>query len=364
MADAEAEIKIPKTYKAVVYDKPGTISTKVVELETPEPGMGEVLINLTHSGVCHSDLGIMTNSWPALPYPTPAGQVGGHEGVGKVVKLGPGCERSGVKVGARVGVKWVASICDNCAACREGHDANCFKQKISGYHHPGTFAQYLISSASYVTPIPACLPSQLAAPFLCAGLTAYSALRKSGARAGDQIAILGSGGGLGHIAVQLATRGMGLRVVAVDAESKRGISVASGAEAFVAHTAPDVVGAVRGASDGGVGVRAVLVLAGADAAYDGAVGMLRFGGRVVCVGVPEGEGKPVRGCVPVSVVARELSVVGCAVGGRREADEVLGFAARGVVEVRVREERMEGLTGVFEEMERGMLEGRVVLSLE
>lgn len=71
---------IPKKYKAVVYDEPGKISTKVVELDTPEPGPGEVLINLTHSGVCHSDLGVMTNRWAGLPYPTQPGQVGGHEG--------------------------------------------------------------------------------------------------------------------------------------------------------------------------------------------------------------------------------------------------------------------------------------------
>lgn len=71
---------IPKTYKAAVYDKPGSVSTKIVELETPEPGLGQVLVRLTHSGVCHSDFGIMTNSWKGLPAPTVAGQVGGHEG--------------------------------------------------------------------------------------------------------------------------------------------------------------------------------------------------------------------------------------------------------------------------------------------
>lgn len=66
----------------------------------------------THSGVCHSDLGVMTNSWAALPHPTQKGQVGGHEGVGNVVKLGPGAESSGVKIGDRVGVKWVSGICE------------------------------------------------------------------------------------------------------------------------------------------------------------------------------------------------------------------------------------------------------------
>lgn len=79
---------IPKTYKAVVYDKPGTLSTKVIELETPEPKYGEVLIRLTHSGVCHSDYGVMTNSWAILPKPTEANQVGGHEGECCAVSVG------------------------------------------------------------------------------------------------------------------------------------------------------------------------------------------------------------------------------------------------------------------------------------
>jgi D-arabinose 1-dehydrogenase-like Zn-dependent alcohol dehydrogenase len=68
----------------------------------------------THSGVCHSDLGVMTCSWKGLPFPTPEGQVGGHEGVGNIVKLGAGSEAQGVKVGDRVGIKWMAGICGNC----------------------------------------------------------------------------------------------------------------------------------------------------------------------------------------------------------------------------------------------------------
>jgi propanol-preferring alcohol dehydrogenase len=122
--------EIPKTQKALIYDQPGTVSAKIVDLEVPEPGSGEVLINLyvcrnvsvtkksnkssTHSGVCHSDLGVMTNTWSLLPFPTQPGQVGGHEGVGKVVKLGPGTESSNLKIGDRVGVKWVSSACGHC----------------------------------------------------------------------------------------------------------------------------------------------------------------------------------------------------------------------------------------------------------
>jgi propanol-preferring alcohol dehydrogenase len=82
-----SESSLPAKYKACIYDKPGHISTKLVELDMPTPGPGEVLVNLTHSGVCHSDMGIMTNSWKALPAPTQEGQVGGHEGVGKIVAM-------------------------------------------------------------------------------------------------------------------------------------------------------------------------------------------------------------------------------------------------------------------------------------
>lgn len=156
--------EIPKKYKAVIYDNPGTISTKIVELDTPTPGPGEVLINLTHSGVCHSDMGIMTNSWKALPHPTQPGQVGGHEGVGKIVAMGPGTENAAVKVGQRVGVKWISGICGGCPACLSGHDGVCFNQKVSGYYTPGTYQQYVLGPADYVTPIPDELDSAAAAP--------------------------------------------------------------------------------------------------------------------------------------------------------------------------------------------------------
>ena len=88
----------------------------------------------THSGVCHSDLGVMTNRWAGLPAPTQAGQVGGHEGVGKVVKMGAGTENSAVKVGDRVGIKWISAICDSCPACLAGHDGVCFNQKVRFSH--------------------------------------------------------------------------------------------------------------------------------------------------------------------------------------------------------------------------------------
>ena len=71
-------------------------------------------------------MGIMLNACKTLPFPTQAGQVGGHEGVGKIVKMGPGTDNAAVKLGDRVGIKWMSGICEACEACRAGMDACCF----------------------------------------------------------------------------------------------------------------------------------------------------------------------------------------------------------------------------------------------
>lgn len=346
--------------------------------------------NSTHSGVCHSDLGIMTNSWKQLPHPTQPGQVGGHEGVGKIVKMGAGTETSAVEVGDRVGIKWLSGICGSCPACLSGHDGQCFNQKISGYYTPGTFQQYAVGPANYVTPIPESLESADAAPMLCAGVTVYSALRKSGAKSGDWIALLGAGGGvstwsspftlpatpwksqptntlsflqLGHIAVQIAARGMGMRVIGIDSGSKKDIVLDCGAEHFINHEEGKAEEEVL-AKTAGLGVQAVLVLTAANAAYASAMSLLRYGGTLVVVGLPEGEMKPIATAFPSVMVAKALSIVGVAVGDRQDAVETLAMAERGVVRTHFRTAKMDELTGVFEEMHAQKLKGRVVLDLQ
>jgi len=361
MAETQTMPELPKTFKAAVYDKPGEVSTKVTELDMPEPGPGEILVKLSHSGVCHSDFGVMTCSWKGLPFPTPAGQVGGHEGVGKIVKLGPGS--AGVKIGDRVGIKWMADICGSCPACLEGHDGVCFNGKISGYYTPGTFQQYVLAPANYVTPIPDGLSSAEAAPMLCAGVTVYSALRKSGAKSGQWVALLGAGGGLGHIACQIASKGMAMRVIGIDADAKKDLVLQSGAEQFVGLSEGDTAAKVLELT-GGLGVSAALVLTAANGAYASAPGMLKFGGRLVCVGLPEGEMKPIATAFPQVLVAKAQSIVGVAVGNRQEAIETLELASRGLVKTHFRVEKMDKLTEVFKEMEEGKLQGRVVLDLE
>jgi len=366
MATTAKSFDIPKTYKAVVYDKPGTISTKVLELETPEPGPGEVLVRLTHSGVCHSDMGVMENSWRGLPYPTQPGQVGGHEGVGIVHKLGPGTELSNVKVGDRVGIKWIASACGSCLACFEGQDGCCFNQKISGYYFPGTFAQYAIGPANYVTPIPDGLSSEEAAPMLCAGVTVYAALRKSGASSGQWVVIAGAGGGLGHLGVQVASKGMAMRVLGIDHGSKEKIVMDCGAEAFIDITkfSDDKEMADEVKKITGLGASAVIVCTASNKAYAQALSFLRFGGTLVCVGMPEGDPVPIAKAFPAALVGGAQSIVGSAVGTQKQALEVLELARRGLVRTHYRIEKMENLTEVFQQMSEGKMVGRVVLDLQ
>jgi len=364
-ATEQKTFDIPKKYKAIVYDKPGTISTKIEELDTPEPGPGEVLVRLSHTGVCHSDMGIMENSWRGLPYPTQPGQVGGHEGVGIVHKLGPGPEGR-VKVGDRVGIKWIAYACGACTPCLEGRDGVCFNQKISGYYYPGTFQQYALAPANYVTPIPDALKSEDAAPMLCAGVTTYSALRKADVKSGQWVVVAGAGGGLGHLATQIGARGMALRIIGIDHGNKEKLVKECGAEVFLDITKHDDKSLAEAVKEvtGGLGASAVIVCTAANGAYAQALSLLRFGGTLVCVGMPEGDSKPIANAFPADLVAHEWNIRGSAVGNQREALEVLDMAARGIVKTHFRTEKMEKLTEVFQEMSEGKMQGRVVLDLQ
>lgn len=236
-------------------------------------------------------------------------------------------------------------------------------KKISGYYTPGTFQQYVLSPANYVTPIPDGLDSAAAAPILCAGITVYSALRKSNAQSGNWVVILGAGGGLGHLAVQFSAKGIGHRVIGIDHSSKKDIVMESGAEHFIpVDGTDDMPGAVK-ALTGGLGAHSVLVSTANNAAYASSLELLRFGGRLVCIGVPEGDPVPIKSALPQALVGKALQIVGVAVGDRKEAIEALDFAARGIVKTHYRTEKMDKLTDVFNEMFEGKLKGRVVLDL-
>lgn len=253
--------------------------------------------------------------------------------------------------------------------CQEGADASCAKAKLSGYYTPGTFQQYALGPASYVTPIPDALSSEVAAPLLCAGVTVYSALKRSGAKPGGWVVISGAGGGLGHIATQLSSGGLGHRVIGIDHGSKEELVRESGAEHFLDITKfpSDDNGAAMTARimelTEGKGAAAAIVCTNSNAAYAQALNFLGVNGALVCVGVPEHDPMPIMTAFPALLIGKHLRILGSAVGTRREAIETMEFAARGIIKPHIRSEKMENLTSVFEEMHRGELKGRVVLDL-
>ena len=210
----------------------------------------------------------------------------GHEGIGTVVRTGPHVPAS--TLGQRVGIKWLYSACAACKACRKGFPNNCPNQRNTGKHVPGTLQQYVVADARYVTRVPPGLADEVAAPLLCAGLTMAGALSKLGdAEAGDWVVVLGSGGGLGHLGVQIA-RLRGFRVIGVDrGEEKRALSLRCGAERFVDFEREDVEAVVKEVT--GEGAAAVLVVAASEAAFRGAAGLVRNMGTIAGIGLPRND---------------------------------------------------------------------------
>ncbi|KAF6809691.1 alcohol dehydrogenase [Colletotrichum sojae] len=346
--------------RAVVYAEPGTTKTELVELPIPQPGPGEVLVRIQFSGVCHTDYGFCMNAFSSVPFPTPKGQVGGHEGVGEVVAVGVGVTTPAM--GDRVGIKYAADACLNCDRCLRGGESSCEKVKLSGYFTPGTFQQYCLSSARYVTPIPNGLGSAEAAPLMCGGVSVYTALKRAEARHGDWIVVAGAGGGLGHLAIQYANA-LGCRVLAMDLGAKERFCKDLGAERFVDFTAyateDDLAVAVREITGGGA--RVVLMCSSNKRAYCQAPRWLGFRGKLACLGVPE-HSSPAIGEVE-DMLNDELTIFGVKTGNRLEAKECLEIAARGKVKTHFQLRRMRSLTKIFTEMESGEIKGRVVMDL-
>jgi propanol-preferring alcohol dehydrogenase len=220
----------------------------------------------------------------------------GHEGVGTVVRHGEDVDPS--ILGRRVGVKWLFRSCNECASCKAGFRHNCPRQSNTGRTCPGTLQQYVVADPRYVTEIPEGVPGEVAAPLLCAGLTMMGAMTavESATTRGDWMVILGSGGGLGHIGVQIASRMRGFRVIGVDAgEEKRELSLSSGAEAYIDYRDGDVAAKVMELT--GEGAHAVIVVPGTREAFEIAPSLARSRATIACVGLPKDDLE-----IPISVM--------------------------------------------------------------
>ena len=223
------------TYRAVHAVSPGKL--ELAEKPLLGPPAGHVRVRVETCGVCHSDSatveGALPIQWPRVP---------GHEAVGRIDLIGEGVE--GWVVGQRVGVGFLGGSCGYCGYCRDGDIVNCINQGYTGVQHDGGYAEVMIAKASGLMAVPDALSSIDAAPLLCAGLTTFSALRNSPARAGDLVAVFGVGG-LGHLGVQYARR-MGFEVVAIDRGGDRAeLAKKLGAHHHIDSSASDVAKALQ-----------------------------------------------------------------------------------------------------------------------
>ncbi|HAJ46164.1 MAG TPA: alcohol dehydrogenase AdhP [Alphaproteobacteria bacterium] len=339
-----------RTMKAAVVRELGK-PLAIEEVPIPEPGPGQVLMQVIASGVCHTDLHAARGDWPVKPKPP---FIPGHEGAGRVAAVGAGVKA--LEEGDAIGAPWLHTACGHCAHCRTGWETLCHDQQNTGYSVNGGFAEYVLADAGYVGRIPTGLDFGAAAPVLCAGVTVYKGLKETEARPGEWVAVSGIGG-LGHMAVQYA-KAMGLHVAAVDVrEDALKLARDLGADITVNAREADPVEVLRAKTHGGV--HGVLVTAVSNSAFEQALGMVRRRGTVSLVGLPPGDF-----AVPIfPLVLNRITIRGSIVGTRQDLDEALAFAAEGKVKPHFSYERLEAINSIFARLEEGKIDGRVVLKM-
>lgn len=186
--------------RAMILPVPGPVESaplRLVELPTPVPGPGEVLVRVEVCGVCRTDLHVVEGELPPRKQPI----IPGHEVVGRVAARGPGAER--FEIGARVGIAWLHASCGKCRYCLRGDENLCDAPQFTGWHVDGGYAEYTVAPEAFVYPLPEGVSSREAAPFLCAGIIGYRALRRSEVGEGQPLGLYGFGASA-HVVIQIA----------------------------------------------------------------------------------------------------------------------------------------------------------------
>ena len=349
---------------ALVHKQGGSVSI-VDDYPIPTPGNNEVLARVLYTGVCQSDLHTAAGTaagadgQPITNIKLP--HLGGHEGVGRIVALGPNVKvlDNDIRVGALVGIRFAAGVCHRCDHCLGGNEQYCPYLVNHLHHTDGAFQEYIKLDATYLTLLPDDCDPVTTGPTLCAGVTAYKAVVNTAIKPNQWLVVVGAAGGLGHFAVQYA-RAFGARVIAVDAgASKQSFVTSLGAEHYVDVGASDPVAIVQKIT--GTGAHAVVVTAGSAKAYWSAAKMLRIGGTLSCCGIPPGQA--LIGTSASVIAIKGLRVVGNLIGSLRECREAVEFVRSGVVRPHVTVRAFEELPKIYEELEKGEILGRVVLKV-
>ncbi|MFI7637368.1 alcohol dehydrogenase catalytic domain-containing protein [Nonomuraea sp. NPDC049400] len=314
--------------------------------ETTSPTGKWVRVSVTASGVCNADIATAAATGPGTSFPvTP-----GHEVAGVIAELGDQVE--GWSVGDRVAVGWFGGSCGHCAFCRAGDVVHCPERKVPGLSYPGGWAQSITVPADALARIPGELDLFDAAPYGCAGVTTFNAVRKAGTRAGGRVAVFGIGG-LGHLAVQFAAK-LGYETIAI----ARGGDREKPARDLGAHHYIDSNAQAPGAALKELGGADLIVYtASSTAPVDELLTGLNVHGQLTLVGVDAGS---------VTVPAARLvmnghTVTGHLTGSAHETEEAMEFAVTNGVRPMIERMPLEQAGEAVTRLRSGAPRFRVVL---
>jgi D-arabinose 1-dehydrogenase-like Zn-dependent alcohol dehydrogenase len=320
---------------------------EIVERPIPDPPDGSVRIKVLACGICHSDSLTKEGGLPGIQYP----RVPGHEVSGLIDAVGPGV--AGWEPGQRVGVGWNGGYCGYCDPCRRGEFFACVRGQVTGVTYDGGYAEYMIAPASAVALMPEGLPPVEAAPLMCAGLTTFNALRNSGARPGDVVAVLGLGG-LGHLGVQYAAN-MGFHTVGIArGKDKEPLARQLGAAVYIDSRSQDPAAELLALG----GAKVILATATSGEAMSAVQGGLAVNGTMLIVGAPES-----MQVSPLSLLMGCRSIKGWYSGTSIDSQDTLAFSVRTGVRPMSEIYPLERVSEAYDRMMSGQARFRVVLTI-
>jgi len=316
------------------------------ERPLPDPGRGQIRIKVRACGVCHSDQLVTDGLWPGLQLP----RVPGHEVAGVVDALGAGAER--FRIGDRVGLGWHGGHDGTCDVCLTGRFIHCRNSRITGISFDGGYQDYLVAPEVAVARMPDGLDFAEAAPLLCAGVTTFNALRHSGARPGDLVAVHGLGG-LGHLGLQYA-RAMGFEVVAISrGTDKEAFARKLGAHHYVDSTRPDFAATMTKLG----GARVILATAPHAASISALVPGLGIEG---CLLIVAAAFEPIQ-VGAIDLLSRSARIQGWASGTASDSTDAMEFAVQHGVRPMIEKFPLQDASRALDAMLKGTVRFRAVL---
>ncbi|KAB7670789.1 alcohol dehydrogenase AdhP [Bacillus sp. B1-b2] len=337
--------------QAVVVNQKSRANVEVMEKELRPLKAGEALVTVEYCGVCHTDLHVAAGDFGNVE-----GRILGHEGIGIVTKVAE--DVTSLKIGDRVSIAWMFQSCGRCEYCTTGRETFCRKVKNAGYSVDGGMAEQCIVTADYAVKVPDGLDPAQASSITCAGVTTYKAIKVSDIKAGQWIVVYGCGG-LGNLAIQYAKHVFNAKVIAVDInDDKLTLAKEIGADMTINPiTQGDADKIIQEKVSG---AHAAVVTAVSKLAFNSAVNAVRACGKVVAVGLPS---ETMDLNIP-RLVLDGIEVVGSLVGTRKDLEEAFQFGAQGLVVPLVKTRSLNEIQDVFEEMEQGKIQGRMVIDFK